>query len=247
MKNKILLFTILLLSITLFAYGQTEGFPSKATLNFPLEKAPQFPEGEEAMYKYINEKLIFPDSVLNKEIAGEITIQFTVDTAGYSKKFKLIKELDKDCDSLLLNVIRQIPKWIPATINNKPTEKSIDLSIPFYTPKIGSKIGEKIYRVADTMPQFPGGEIKMMEFLRENLKWPPEYAEMGIQGRVIIRFIITKDGKIASPTVIRKLAPLLDKEALRVVSIMPDWVPAKHNGENVNAYFTIPISFKLSH
>ena len=98
--------------------------------------------------------------------------------------------------------------------------------------------------VAEQMPCFPGGDAKLMEYLREHTRYPEGY-EGCAQGRVIVTFVVERDGSIAKPKVIRSLDPMLDKEALRVVSGMPKWLPGRQNGLRVAVKYTLPITFRL--
>ena len=102
-----------------------------------------------------------------------------------------------------------------------------------------------VFDVVEEMPQFPGGVQALADYLYQNIKYPKEAYEKGKQGRVIITFIVDKDGTICEPEVMRSVDPLLDAEALRVVLAMPKWTPGKQNGEVVRVKYTIPISFNL--
>ena len=97
----------------------------------------------------------------------------------------------------------------------------------------------------DQDPSFPGGDLACMEWLRDNIKYPAEAIEKGIEGRVIVTFVVTKDGKITNAEVVRSSDPLLNEEALRVLRFMPDWIPAKRNGQNVDLQYTLPLTFRL--
>ena len=112
------------------------------------------------------------------------------------------------------------------------------------TTKSKSDDGEP-YLVVDENPEFPGGTSAMMKFLSENIKYPKDAQDKNIKGRVIISFVVKKDGTIVSPTVVRGVDPLLDKEAERVVMMMPEWKPGKLKGEVVDVKFTLPIVFRL--
>ena len=94
-------------------------------------------------------------------------------------------------------------------------------------------------------PMFPGGEKAMMVFLMNNIHFPPECAKMGIQGRVIVQFIVTEEGKIICEIVRRSLHSDLDEEVLRAVRLMPDWQPASNNGVPVEMCYTLPVLFRL--
>ena len=103
----------------------------------------------------------------------------------------------------------------------------------------------KAFDVVEEMPQFPGGAQALMEYLAQNIKYPAEAEKAGIQGRVILTFVVDKDGSVIEPKVVRSVDPLLDAEALRLISTMPKWVPGKQNGEVVRVKYTLPIQFAL--
>lgn len=95
------------------------------------------------------------------------------------------------------------------------------------------------------LPQFVGGDEILKRFTARNLRYPKEAAKQKIQGRVIVRFVVSKDGKIKDAKVIKKVHYLLDQEALRIINSMPDWSPGSINDKPVNVFFTVPINFRL--
>jgi len=102
-----------------------------------------------------------------------------------------------------------------------------------------------IFSDPENFPEFPGGEIELLNFIKKNLEYPRECKEKAIQGRVIIKFIINESGKIICPYIHMSLHPALDKEVLRIVKLMPDWMPASKNKVPCNSCYTLPISFML--
>ena len=102
------------------------------------------------------------------------------------------------------------------------------------------------FDVVEEMPKFPGGDAAMMEFLRNTVKYPEEAMKNGIQGRVVVQFIVEKDGSISGAEVIKKVNEHLDAEALRVIGEMPKWAPGKQKGKEVRVKFTLPVTFRLS-
>lgn len=94
-------------------------------------------------------------------------------------------------------------------------------------------------------PSFPGGDVACMKWPSENVKYPAEAVEKGIKGRVIVQFVVTKDGKITDAEVARSVDPLLDAEALRAIRSMPDWEPAQRDGQNIAVKYSLPIAFSL--
>ncbi|MDD4630674.1 MAG: energy transducer TonB [Proteiniphilum sp.] len=104
---------------------------------------------------------------------------------------------------------------------------------------------EKIFEVVEQPASFPGGDAALMSWLNENIKYPVIAQENGIQGRVIIQFVVGRDGTIDDINVVRGVDPSLDKEAVRLVNNMPKWIPGKQGGTAVKVRFTLPIVFKL--
>ena len=102
-----------------------------------------------------------------------------------------------------------------------------------------------VFDKVDEAPQFPGGMAGMMQYLSSNIRYPEDAREAGTQGRVIVSFIVEKDGSISNAKVAKPTYSSLDEEALRVVSAMPKWVPGKQNGEAVRVKYAVPVSFRL--
>ena len=104
---------------------------------------------------------------------------------------------------------------------------------------------DKVYDVVENMPQFPGGFSAMMKFLSDNIKYPVVAEEKSKQGRVIVSFVIEKDGSISNTKVETSVDPSLDKEALRLTKSMPRWIPGRQNGSTVSVKYTFPVTFRL--
>ena len=117
--------------------------------------------------------------------------------------------------------------------------------VPMPNPYLDPDFYERVFDVVEQMPSFPGGQQKLMDYLSENIRYPKELAEACIQGRVIVSFIVEKDGSISNVKVLKSLDPLLDKEAVRVVSGMPKWNPGKQNDVAVRVRYIIPVTFRL--
>ena len=103
----------------------------------------------------------------------------------------------------------------------------------------------KVFDVVEQMPQFPGGPQALFEYLSKNIKYPVVAEENGIQGRVIVTFVVERDGSITDVKVAKSVDPSLDKEAMRVVKSMPNWIPGKQNGSAVRVKYTVPVTFRL--
>ena len=104
---------------------------------------------------------------------------------------------------------------------------------------------EKVFDMVEQMPQFPGGQAEMMQFISKNMKYPTIVQENGTQGRVTCQFVVGADGMVRDVKVLRGVDPYLDKEAVRVIMSMPKWIPGKQNGKAVSVKYTIPVMFRL--
>ena len=104
---------------------------------------------------------------------------------------------------------------------------------------------EKVFDVVEQMPSFPGGPSALMEWLSNNVKYPVVAQENGVQGRVVVSFVVERDGSITYVKVVRGVDPSLDREASRVVRAMPRWIPGQQNGSAVRVKYNVPVAFRL--
>ena len=103
----------------------------------------------------------------------------------------------------------------------------------------------KVFTVVEQMPMFPGGDAALMSYLANNIHYPTVAAENGVQGRVVVGFVVERDGSITDVSVLRGVDPSLDREAMRVVKNMPRWTPGKQNGSAVRVKYQVPVAFRL--
>lgn len=119
------------------------------------------------------------------------------------------------------------------------------LLFSFMTSTAQTKKNNMVFDIVEVMPQYPGGQIAMLKYFMENIKYPEQAMKKGIQGRVAVSFIVEKDGSISDVKPVLSVHPLLNKEAVRVVKSMPKWTPGKQNGKPVRVRFNLPVMFKL--
>ncbi len=132
-------------------------------------------------------------------------------------------------------LLEQLPAVLPVV--SQPVEEPTLEMLP--------QQDDPIHNVVDVMPNFPGGESKMMEYLYKNVKYPLEAQRKSIEGRVIVSYVVEKDGSITNVQVVRSAEASLDKEAVRVVEAMPKWTPGKLKGEIVRVKYTLPVQYRL--
>jgi len=104
---------------------------------------------------------------------------------------------------------------------------------------------EEIFKSSEQMPSFPGGDAALMKFLNSHIHYPAAAEENNVQGRVIVQFVVGKDGSVSQAKIARGVHPALDNEALRVVRSLPKFIPGKQNGQPVSVWYTLPVQFKL--
>ena len=121
----------------------------------------------------------------------------------------------------------------------------IAVAAPPPPPAPKPEVATKVFDVVEEMPSFPGGNAALMSYLSSNTKYPVVAQENGVQGRVIVSFVVERDGSISDVKVARSVDPSLDREAQRVVKSMPKWKPGKQNGSAVRVKYTVPVVFRL--
>ena len=169
-------------------------------------------------------------------------------TAPVIKKDELVKEE---------NQVKQMDKLddkVAVGTENKEGVKDrtveavrndIAVAAPPPPPAPKPEVATKVFDVVEEMPSFPGGQGALMSYLASNIKYPVVAQENGVQGRVIVSFVVERDGSISDVRVARSVHPSLDREAQRVVKSMPRWKPGKQNGSAVRVKYTVPVVFRL--
>lgn len=122
-------------------------------------------------------------------------------------------------------------------VEKKVEEKKVEV--------IEQSESDEVFEVVDKMPSFPGGQGAMFDFMARNIQYPKVAEENGVQGCVIVTFIVKKDGSLSYVRIVKSVDPALDKEALRLIKSMPKWSPGINKGKYVNVKFTVPVTFRL--
>ena len=157
-------------------------------------------------------------------------------------------EIDEECllsktKDTICNSEAEVSGIREGEIGNDPNEVVTSGEMPVERPK--NPDDKEIFSCPEQLPQFPGGPAEMLRFIARHLKYPEEQLKEGIQGRVIVKFYVDTLGRVCEPEIVRGKDSALDREALRVVGLFPNFLPATMNGKKVNAYMTLPITFKL--
>ena len=187
-----------------------------------------------AEYIYIN--MHYPLMDLINNIEGTAVYKFEFDSVIRTNTIKIVNSSGSgSLDREGIRLLWQIPKQ-----GNEYPKHEISINFKLADNKI-----YKLYDVLEDMPEFPGGDAEIVEFIAKNLIWPLEGAEWGIQGNIICGFVIEKDGSINIVEVVKPLQHWFDAEAMRVVKRMPKWTAGKKEGKPVRVYSTVSVNIGL--
>ncbi len=246
--------------------GQNDTTATEENMIFGLiEQQPEFPGGEAALMKFIEDNLRYPADAARDSIQGRVTLSFDVEEDGSITNVEVMRSPDEQLSQEAIRVVKMMPKWKPERRLGKPVRTKYVLPITFRlnaaqqkskkinpsaikTEKADTAATEEdavFEGTPDQQPEYPGGDYAMMKFIKENLDYPPSAARKGIQGRVILTFILEKDGKFSTIKVLRSPDDALSREAIRVIKKMPKWKPAIHEGKPVRVKFAMPVTFRL--
>ena len=202
-------------------------------------------------------------------------LEFTTRPAGLSEDDKMLDDLpdelnmtpvveQKDMISATGNAgtpskaitqkVQEVPKTVATQEISPVTSKLVigngegitrQADVTEALPQVPITKDSVVLKTVEQLPEFPGGIVQFMKWLTRNLRYPPIAQSQRMQGKVVVSFIINKDGSIASPTIVQSVDPVLDREALRGVKMMPRWKPGLQNGKPCRTMFAIPVNFQL--
>jgi len=193
----------------------------------------------------------YPEEALAKGIEGRVSVKYKVGIDGAVSNVNISNKTNSLLSQAVLKVIEASPKW--GKVKNAKNANPHNYEIIINFDKSGKVSVDPNHTVVEEMPQFPAGSNNNMDetieaaekWIAQNMTYPPEAKKQKIEGRVIIQFIVNRKGRPEAISVLNSDNPLLNTEAKRVVSLMPDWKPGYQGGNPVNVYFPIPVIFKL--
>jgi TonB family protein len=205
---------------------------------------PEYPGGIREMQYFVRNNLRYPLKAQEQGIGGRVIIKVIVSKTGNVIKYSINKPVHPLLDQEALHVVKKMPKkgWTPGKVNGESVDMHYIIPITF---RLGLDSIQDKAEVSSS-PSYPGGEALMHAFIQQNLRYPEEAQRRNIQGRVYVQFIVTETGKISNIEVSQSVHPLLDFEAIRVIKMMPKWIPATEEGKPVKAIIKLPMQFSLS-
>jgi len=217
-----------------------------------VEEMPMYPGGDAALLQFISENTKYPEDAKSQNIQGRVIARFFVSTEGNVDGISILKGVHPSLDTEAARVVSLLKGFRPGMQGGKAVNVWYMVPITFALPSAAAETkpqqtpGEEPFTEVEQMPQYPGGDGALLRFIAENTSYPAEAKAANIQGRVIVRFVVTSEGKMADASVLQGVHQLLDAEALRVVNLLGDgWQPGMQGGKTVPVWYTIPVTFTL--
>jgi TonB family protein len=208
-----------------------------------LAQKPGFNGGDAYEFsKWVAQNLTYPEKSRQAKVEGRVTLQFTITETGKVTDVKVLRGVNEELDNEAVRVISQSPLWTPGkTENGEVVPVTYTFPVIFKCPVTEVKQ----YQEVDVKPTFNGGDANQFAaWVASQIQYPDECKKDKIGGRVFVEFVIGKDGKVADVKLLRGAHEKLDAEAIRVVSLSPEWTPGRKDGEVVPVRFTFPVVFK---
>jgi TonB family protein len=243
------------------SYGTTSpeaaGDQGEKEIFTSVEQMPEFPGGNARLNSYIAQSIRYPEAARKASIQGRVVVQFVVSKTGEITNATVVRDIGGGCGKEALRVVTAMPKWGPGKQNGKAVNVHYTLPVNFFleeekrtepvavvAPPPETRPGRTSYANANVQenPEFPGD---INAFLKKNLRYPAAAKAKGIEGRVILQFVIDKDGTLKDIVIRKDIGGGCGEEAARVVKMMPRWKPAKQNGAPVKIFYTLPVNFNL--
>jgi TonB family protein len=218
---------------------------------------PSFPGGKSALDSYMGRNVRYPLRDRGNNIQGKVILQFAIETDGSVTDVIAISGPSQTLKDAAIVAMKNSPKWIPGYKNGKLIKMPYNYEVNF-TISYDSSKGAKIFKVADnsvdnqvftvleTQPTFPGGIQNFLKYIGNNVKYPDEDWKNNLQGKVVVQFVIEKNGSLTNIKAISSPSSTMSEEAIRVVSSSPKWIPGMQGGGFVRSQFTVPITFTLN-
>lgn len=242
------------------AFSQNGGATTQATVASDgqvydkVEQPPRFPGGYEALERWKEQHIVYPEEAIERGAQGQVVVRFVILNTGEVADAEILRSIDPALDKEALRLVSSMPRWTPGMQDGNAVSVRWDEPVTFTLPtaeeiaemeRIKKEKDQKVFDIVEQQPQFPGGQNALTQWLGANMKYPQIAEENGIEGRVMMQFIVRSTGEITDIKVARSVDPSLDKEAIRVISSMPKWIPGKQGGEAVNVRYTMPLTFRL--
>ncbi len=202
-------------------------------------------QGHASFNDWLIGQIKYPDDAVTRGASGKVTASYTVNPDGTLSTPAIMYSSDKSLEDAVVKAIAASPQWEPPKNPESADPFKASVTIKFELPD-RIYVPEEPFVVVEEMPMFPGGDEALLKFIAENTQYPILAKTNGITGRVIIRFVVSKEGLAQESTVLKGVDPSLDAEAIRVVNSLPVFKPGIQGGKPVPVYYMVPVTFSLA-
>lgn len=213
---------------------------STGTIRYDEREAPQYPNGEIGVAHFIAQNIKYPIEARAQRIVGRVYVHFVIYPSGQLDSIHIVKSVHPLLDEEVIRAVKLLPPWRPSMRDGgKPIRQ-------YYTVPINFQLEEdvdSIYYQPEAPPRFPEGEDALKRYISSHLQYPKEYRDACISGKLRVSFVVGATGLVEQVCLERPLDRFVDEEVMRLVAMMPRWIPARDHGKPVDAWYTIPICF----
>jgi TonB family protein len=228
-----------------------------------VEEMPLFQGGDSMLLAYIGKNTKYPEAAKLNNIQGRVIVRFCVTKEGGVNRISVLRGVSSELDTEAIRVVSTLPTFKPGKQGGKPVDVwymvpityalgkssealSLPPSLPPPPPPPPTPGNEDVFTQVEEMPVFKDGDAGLLKFICDSTKYPKEAKTNNISGKVIVKFIVEKDGSVSNAEILRGVNPSLDEESVRVVSSLPKFEkPGKQGGKAVRVNYMIPITFTL--
>ena len=254
-NSKWIFYPALMLFLLVFSNAQAQ---QKADQVYDAVEIPAQPKGGMSTFQdYVSDNLTYPTLSLRNKTQGTVEVAFIIEKNGTVGNVEIVKGLDEACNKEAIRVIKGSPKWEPARHKGQVVRQRVTMPVLFTIPtqltippdKTSVDLKTETPEVKQIQPEESarpeGGLDAFFNYVKQNQQYPAKARKNKIQGKVMVSFMVEKDGSLTDMKVIKKFGNGLDEEAMRLVEKGPKWLPAKFQGEPIRQKMILPIIFQL--
>ena len=220
--------------------GLKPPFPRLAPDDYPTFQNKRF----DSFTEWVGSQIKYPAAAQTKKLEGWVALNFNVELNGTISNIVSTIPVDPLLMDEVIRVLQSSPKWDPPKNHNVDEPFTSSVTLKFKLPD--QILTEAPFVVVEEMPSYPGGDVELLNFLKNNTRYPEAAKAKKIQGRVIVRFVVSTEGRAEGVSVLKGVDPLLDAEAIRVTSMLSGFRPGTQGGKAVNVWYMAPINFSLA-
>jgi protein TonB len=246
----IFIFAVSSLLLNLPVLGQQKGDKVYDAVEYPAQ-----PKGGISGFQdYVSNHLAYPSLSLRNKTQGTVEVAFIVEKNGMVSNVEIAKGLDEACNKEAIRVNKGSPKWEPARHHGQAVRQRVTMPVIFNIPSqlatppanSDSTTNSQLKQVSPEEAARPEGGLEaFFTYLKQNQKYPAKARKNQVQGKVMVEFMVEKDGSLTNFKVLKKMGSGLDEEAIRLIEKGPAWIPAKYNGEKIRQKMILPVIFQL--